>query len=100
RDVLWLIRRRGGSACAPSWPGGCDGPTADALRGFSHARDRVMRRIRSIAGLTLVALGLVGIVLPLMPGVPLLLAGIALLGSDHPLRAIVERIRRRGRTGK
>jgi uncharacterized membrane protein YbaN (DUF454 family) len=61
-----------------------------------------VRRVRSIAGITLVALGVAGIVLPLMPGVPFLIAGTALLGSDHPLsRAVAERVRRlRRRRGK
>lgn len=51
--------------------------------------------MRSVAGVTLIALGLVGIALPLMPGVPLLIAGAGLLGVDHPLRrAIIDRLHR------
>jgi uncharacterized membrane protein YbaN (DUF454 family) len=58
-----------------------------------------MINLRSLAGLALVVLGLIGIVLPLMPGVPFLIAGVALLGADHPLRRVVERLWRRGRPG-
>ena len=52
--------------------------------------------------MTLIAVGVAGVVLPLMPGVPFLIAGTALLGSDHPIsRAVVERLRRvRPRRGK
>lgn len=52
-------------------------------------------RIRSVTGMVLVLLGLVGIVLPIIPGLPLLIAGVALLGADHPLRAFIDRVRRR-----
>lgn len=57
---------------------------------------RAMRaRVRSGLGLALVALGVAGVVMPLVPGVPLMVAGMALLGSDHPIsRAIVQRLRR------
>jgi uncharacterized protein YqgC (DUF456 family) len=30
--------------------------------------------------------GVVGLALPLLPGIPLLILGMALLGSDHPIR--------------
>jgi len=33
----------------------------------------------------LIVVGLLGLVLPVIPGVPLLLAGVAVLGQDHPL---------------
>jgi uncharacterized membrane protein YbaN (DUF454 family) len=61
-----------------------------------------VRRIRSAAGVALVALGVAGVVLPLMPGVPFLIVGMALLGSEHPIsRAVAERLRRlRSRRGK
>ncbi|MGE5851490.1 MAG: hypothetical protein ACM362_15285 [Candidatus Methylomirabilota bacterium] len=39
---------------------------------------------RTIAGVTLFGLGLLGMVLPVLPGIPLLLAGVALLGTNHP----------------
>lgn len=40
--------------------------------------------IRTVAGVVLCGLGLVGMVLPVLPGIPLLLAGVALLGTNHP----------------
>ncbi len=42
-------------------------------------------RLREISGLTLVAVGIAGCLLPLLPGIPLILAGAALLGTDHAL---------------
>jgi uncharacterized membrane protein YbaN (DUF454 family) len=52
-------------------------------------------RVRSLAGIALLVLGVAGTILPLMPGVPFLIAGTALLGSDHPMsRAIAGGIRR------
>ena len=57
--------------------------------------------IRVIAGVVLIVLGLLGMLLPLLPGIPLLLAGVALLGSNHPwVRPFIARLRlwRRKRT--
>lgn len=42
-------------------------------------------RVREIAGLALVIVGIAGCLLPLLPGIPLILAGAALLGTDHAL---------------
>lgn len=42
-------------------------------------------RLREISGLALVAVGIAGCLLPLLPGIPLILAGAALLGTDHVL---------------
>jgi uncharacterized membrane protein YbaN (DUF454 family) len=57
----------------------------------------VKRSIRSAAGLVLVVVGVAGLVLPILPGIPILIAGLALLGTDHPLRvAITRRLHRWG----
>jgi uncharacterized membrane protein YbaN (DUF454 family) len=37
------------------------------------------------------ALGLVGLALPLLPGIPLLIIGLASLGPEHPLRSLLAR---------
>lgn len=51
--------------------------------------------LRTIAGVTLITIGLIGIVLPIIPGIPLLLAGIATMGRDHPLlRPVMARLDR------
>jgi hypothetical protein len=51
--------------------------------------------LRRGAGLMLIALGVLGVLLPVMPGIPLLAAGLALIGADHPLRrACMTRLRR------
>lgn len=55
----------------------------------------VMARVRAIVGVLLLVVGLVGLVLPIIPGIPLLLAGVALTGKDHPLvRPVLVRLRR------
>jgi uncharacterized membrane protein YbaN (DUF454 family) len=57
------------------------------------------KHLRTGAGFALVGVGVLGTVLPVIPGVPLVIAGLALLGREHPLtRAIETRIRawRRG----
>ncbi|HSP97063.1 MAG TPA: hypothetical protein VL049_07440 [Candidatus Dormibacteraeota bacterium] len=53
------------------------------------------RAARVVAGVVLVVVGILGLVLPVLPGIPLLIGGIALLGPQHPLvRPLVERIER------
>lgn len=41
--------------------------------------------MRKIAGRSLVALGVAGCLLPVVPGIPFLIAGAALLGPEDPL---------------
>jgi Putative transmembrane protein (PGPGW) len=41
--------------------------------------------IRKGCGLALIVAGLVAIPIPVIPGIPLIAAGAAMLGSDHPL---------------
>jgi uncharacterized membrane protein YbaN (DUF454 family) len=40
---------------------------------------------RNLAGYALLVAGVAGCFLPLLPGIPLLIAGAAVLGWDHPL---------------
>jgi uncharacterized protein YqgC (DUF456 family) len=40
--------------------------------------------IRKGCGMALIAAGLVAVPIPVIPGIPLIAAGAALLGSDHP----------------
>jgi hypothetical protein len=47
----------------------------------------VSTRLRKFTGRTLVALGVAGVMLPIIPGLPLLLAGAAVLGPKDPLVA-------------
>jgi hypothetical protein len=50
---------------------------------------------RVVLGVMLVAVGVLGCVLPVIPGIPILLAGVALLGPRHPLvRPFAERLER------
>ncbi len=39
--------------------------------------------LRAIGGWALLIIGALGIVLPIIPGIPLMAAGVAMLGSDH-----------------
>jgi uncharacterized membrane protein YbaN (DUF454 family) len=43
---------------------------------------------RTAAGVSLLVVGVIGCILPVMPGIPFLVAGVAVLGTDH---AIVRR---------
>jgi hypothetical protein len=43
-----------------------------------------MTRLREATGFALVMAGLLGVMLPLLPGVSLELAGVAVLGTNHP----------------
>ena len=53
--------------------------------GESAGQGAVVSGFRNAAGLSLLALGAVGLVLPIVPGVPLLVAAVAILGRDHPV---------------
>jgi hypothetical protein len=41
--------------------------------------------MRQVFGYLLLAAGVAGLLLPFVPGVPLLAAGVVMLGRDHPL---------------
>jgi uncharacterized membrane protein YbaN (DUF454 family) len=44
--------------------------------------------------MVLIVLGLLGMLMPVLPGIPFLLAGVALLGSSHPwVRPFIARLR-------
>jgi hypothetical protein len=43
------------------------------------------RRVRTALGLALVGLGAIGLLVPLLPGIPLIVAGAAVVGPDHPV---------------
>jgi hypothetical protein len=58
-------------------------------------------RWRAAAGIALVAVGMAGTLLPVIPGVPLIVAGMAVLGPEHPWsRAVAGRLRRWRARGK
>lgn len=55
----------------------------------------MMAATRLVLGLVLLGLGVVGSLLPVVPGVPFLVAGAAVLGRDHRLvRPFAERLAR------
>jgi uncharacterized protein YqgC (DUF456 family) len=41
--------------------------------------------IRKLCGVGLIAVGLLGLLLPLLPGIPLILAGLIMLEINHPV---------------
>jgi len=45
----------------------------------------LIRQLQLIGGFLLIICGLLGLILPIIPGIPLLIAGAALLGANHPL---------------
>jgi len=45
----------------------------------------MLRIIRRVCGIVLIAAGIVAIPIPVIPGIPLIVAGAAVLGGDHPL---------------
>lgn len=68
-------------------------------------RGGFFRALRIVVGFALLALGVVGLFLPVLQGVLLLLAGLAVLGRDLPwARSLTDRLagylkRRRARSG-
>lgn len=59
-------------------------------------------KFREAGGVALVLVGLAGLVLPVIPGIALIAAGVAVLGADHalvrPLRSwlVTRRLRNKG----
>jgi len=47
--------------------------------------EAVAATIRKAFGIVLIVTGFVAIPIPIIPGIPLIAAGAAMLGSDHPL---------------
>jgi uncharacterized membrane protein YbaN (DUF454 family) len=52
-------------------------------------------QIREFGGLALIAMGVIGILIPVLPSTPFFLAAVALLGTDHPrIRPWLKRLER------
>ena len=43
------------------------------------------KTLKQACGIALVTVGAIGLILPIVPGIPMIAAGVALLGSDHQL---------------
>lgn len=44
----------------------------------------VLQKIKITVGIALCVVGIVGTIVPVVPGVPIILAGAALMGANHP----------------
>ena len=44
----------------------------------------VLHKLKVGAGFTLIGVGVLGCFLPIIPGIPLILAGAAIVGLEHP----------------
>jgi hypothetical protein len=54
----------------------------------------VWHAARVALGAVLMVLGVIGMLVPVIPGLPLLLAGAAILGTEHPLvRPLIRRVK-------
>jgi len=52
-----------------------------------------MEKIREVVGIAFLTIGLIGFAVPILPGIPFLLAAVAVLGPSHPrLRPWLNRI--------
>jgi uncharacterized membrane protein YbaN (DUF454 family) len=82
-------------------------PPATEDKLVARERSPLWRMARLVAGWLLVALGIVGLALPILQGVALILAGLALLAPDVPfarrwldwLKNRVRKLRRDRRSG-
>ncbi len=45
----------------------------------------MLAALRRTSGIVLIAAGVLAIPIPVIPGIPLIVAGAAMLGSNHPL---------------
>jgi hypothetical protein len=44
----------------------------------------LLHKLKLAAGFTLIFIGILGCFLPIIPGIPLMLAGAAVVGMEHP----------------
>jgi uncharacterized protein YqgC (DUF456 family) len=55
----------------------------------------VWQKVKVNLGIALCVIGVAATLVPVIPGVPIVLAGVALMGTDHPLvRSLKERLKR------
>ena len=57
-------------------------------------------KVKVILGIGLCLIGLAGTLVPIIPGVPIILAGVALLGADHPIAVKIKGQFTRWRKGR
>jgi uncharacterized membrane protein YbaN (DUF454 family) len=65
------------------------------VRLWPDAAVYMRKRTRTAFGYVLLVVGVAGVLLPIIPGVPFLIAAVGVLGSDHPvIRPWKERVNR------
>ena len=73
--------------------GSPEAPLDEESRRAARGRWRPLRLLRIVAGFLLLLFGLIGLFLPVLQGVLMILAGLAVLGRDLPWsRALTERL--------
>lgn len=60
----------------------------------------VLQKLKVALGIALCVVGLAGTIMPVVPGVPIILAGVALMGADHPLVVKVKNKLKHWRTNR
>lgn len=60
----------------------------------------VWHKIKIVLGLALCVVGVAGTLVPVIPGVPIMLAGVALIGTDHWLVVNLRNWLKRWRDGR
>jgi Zn-finger nucleic acid-binding protein len=77
------------------------GERQTSVKTYGSILAKALNACRPVAGAILMVLGLVMMFVPVLPGTPLLLAGMAIAGSSHPVvRFLRERWRRWRRKGR
>lgn len=81
----------------PAKAGPVDASTPPPPAAAPTALGRARRIVRIVFAFTLLILGIIGIILPLIPGWPLALVGLSILAAEYVwARRFLARIRRRG----
>ncbi len=68
-----------------------------SIEGIKRLIPEPLKRMRGIGGVVLIVAGVIGLLVPIVPGTALLMAGGALLGSRHPVVVSLKKRLKQGR---